>query len=59
MKKIFTAFLLAVLTSFSVNAFAVPMDFGPKKFERGKGEPLPVIEFFSVRESQGKVRFSS
>ena len=57
MKKIFTAFLLAVLTSFSVNAFAVPMDFGPKKFERGKGEPLPVIEFFSVENPKGKYDF--
>lgn len=57
MKKIFAAFLLAVLTSFSVNAFAGPMVWGPKKFERGKGEPLPVVEFFSIDKPKGKYDF--
>ena len=46
-KKISTMFLVILLAAFSFEAWAGPLVWGPKKYVRETGAPVPITETFT------------
>jgi len=42
------------LICFSLEAWAGPLVWGPKKYVRGTGAPVPVTETFAIEKPKGK-----
>jgi len=53
-KKISTMFLVILLAAFSVEAWAGPLVWGPKKYIRDTGPPVPITETFTIEKPKGK-----